>query len=41
MNGIESIINQIDTMGISVESLIYHILEERKATRGYGYDVTN
>lgn len=25
MNGIESIINQIDTMGVSAESLIYHI----------------
>lgn len=33
MNGIESIINPIDTMGISVESLICNILEARKATR--------
>lgn len=41
MNGIESIINQIDTMGVSAESLIYHILEERKFTRGYVSDVTN
>ena len=27
MNGIESIINKIDTMGVSAENLIYHILE--------------
>ena len=40
MNGIESIINQIDTMGVSIW-LIYHILEERKATRGYVSDVTS
>ncbi|MBU3103962.1 hypothetical protein [Clostridium gasigenes] len=26
-------INQIDTIGVSVESLIYHILEERRTTR--------
>lgn len=41
MNGIDSIINQIDKMGVSAESLIYHILEERKATRGYVSDITN
>ncbi|MGL4762255.1 MAG: IS1595 family transposase [Sarcina sp.] len=41
MTGIESIINQIDTIGVSAESLIYHILEERRATRGYVSDVTN
>lgn len=41
MNGIESIINQIDIIGISAENVIYYILEELKGTRGYVSDVTN
>ncbi|WP_435575544.1 transposase [Clostridium gasigenes] len=31
----------MDTIGVSAESLIYYILEERRTTRGYVFDVTN
>lgn len=39
--GIKSIIKQIDTMWVYAGSLIYHILDECKATRGCVSNVTN
>ena len=41
MSSVESILSEINKLDISAESLIYHILEERIALRGYVYDVTN
>lgn len=41
MSSVESILSEIDKLDISAESLIYHILEERIALRGYVSDVTN
>lgn len=41
ITGIDSIINQIDTIKVSAESLIYHILEECRTNRGYVSDITN
>lgn len=41
MTGLESIINQIDTIGVSAQSLIYYILEERRTIRGYVSYITN
>ncbi|MGL5243747.1 MAG: IS1595 family transposase [Sarcina sp.] len=41
MASVESIMNEINKLDISAESIIYNILEERKVTRGYTSDVIN